>query len=85
MVSGTTGRICWAMWIFDVSRRYVDRAIERPQYESVWSSRIEERCNCAHTVPCFWEFTRQETSVSILKVLDSYFSTWSIVMKPQPQ
>jgi hypothetical protein len=32
---GTSGRICRAMWIFHVPRRCVDRAIERPQFESV--------------------------------------------------
>jgi len=35
VVSGTSRRICRARWIFHVSRRCVDRAIERPQYERV--------------------------------------------------
>jgi hypothetical protein len=69
VVSGTSGRICPKMWMFHVSRRCV--SIEQ---SSVRSMRASDRVGlrtlqlCSHS-SMFLEFTRQETAVSILKVI----------------
>ena len=60
----------------------VDVEIEQSRARSMGASdRVGLRTLqlCAHTVPCLLNSQDRKLQVSILNVLDSYFSTWSIV------